>query len=112
MKVLGLALAGALLLSGCSATQAISNLQEGQEAVKSYIDEKADRREALRRKSYQIEDAIISGYVRQAQQHMSKGETKKATEKYEKALGRIETYYPELEDAAKDIRETLNALTD
>lgn len=104
------AASAAFFVSGCTGAQLVSNAQEAGAAAKSYVDERTDRREDLRLREYQIQDAILSAYMRKAQQAEADGNLDKAVELYGQALEVIDRYYPDLASLSDEIRNTVSAI--
>ena len=101
----------ALSLTGCAglAARGVTYGLEGLDAAKNLVDEKTDRREALRRQLYSLQDSVMTCYATMALIAVAP-DCAPLEEAYRQAEAFYDGIYPDLAKAVGEIQEFRQAV--
>ena len=99
------ALMAAWMLAGCAelGARAVTSGLEGVDAAKDLVDEKTDRREALRKRLYALEDRLLDCYGMAATGSTADLDCGRVREAVDQASAYIDEVYPDLAKVADEI---------
>lgn len=108
-----LAAAALAMLTGCAelGARAVTSGLEAVDAAKDLVDEKTDRREALRKRLYALEDRLLDCYSSMASAGSAELDCQAVREAVDQASAYIDEVYPDLTRLADEIGKFREAVS-